>query len=65
MLRAEMKTTEVKEKLDRHKAFWSRENHDRPLLAFTGSYEIEFYDTGIVDETTGERRFKLFKKVHE
>lgn len=36
-----MKTIDVKEKIDRFKAFWLRENQDRPLLAVTGSYYPE------------------------
>lgn len=31
-------TQDLAEKLDRQRAFWRRENHDRPVIGFNGSY---------------------------
>jgi len=31
-------TSNLQDKLDRQRAFWRQENHDRPVIGFTGSY---------------------------
>jgi hypothetical protein len=31
-------TSDLQSRLDRQHAFWKRENHDRPVIGFTGSY---------------------------
>jgi len=31
-------TSDLRDKLDRQHAFWRRENHDRPVIGFTGTY---------------------------
>jgi hypothetical protein len=31
-------SSNLQAKLNRQRAFWSRENHDRPVIGFTGSY---------------------------
>jgi hypothetical protein len=41
---------ELQARLDRQRAFWKRENHDRPVIGFTGTY----FAAGIADLLGGD-----------